>query len=92
MLKPPYYREQKTKISRNIVNLTPPVLDQNRFSQNFCNFVSSCLVKDPQGRPEASLLLSHPFIFNCQTTTAIFYEFFYSWKYNFMQKPSNSLS
>lgn len=86
---PPYYHEQRGQIRSNIVNLRPPTLDQNRFSQNFCNFVSWCLIKDPADRPEASYLLSHPFIATCNTTRDGFYDFFSRWKYSFMQKARN---
>jgi len=41
----------------------PPTLSKKeKWSQNFHNFVAACLVKDPQNRPPASQLLSHPFI------------------------------
>eukprot|EP00598_Pedospumella_elongata_P013936 CAMPEP_0185012262 /NCGR_PEP_ID=MMETSP1098-20130426/98211_1 /TAXON_ID=89044 /ORGANISM="Spumella elongata, Strain CCAP 955/1" /LENGTH=699 /DNA_ID=CAMNT_0027541317 /DNA_START=430 /DNA_END=2529 /DNA_ORIENTATION=- len=39
----------------------PPVLD-GAFSDQFKDFVASCLVKDPAARPSASALLRHPFI------------------------------
>ncbi|KAI8994405.1 serine/threonine-protein kinase 25-like protein [Gaertneriomyces semiglobifer] len=38
-----------------------PVLEGN-FSEDFKNFVSSCLVKDPKSRPSAGALLRHPFV------------------------------
>jgi len=39
----------------------PPVLD-GAYSEEFKDFVSCCLVKDPAKRPSAATLLRHPFI------------------------------
>lgn len=39
----------------------PPVLDGD-FSDTFKNFVATCLVKDPSGRPSSAALLNHAFL------------------------------
>ncbi|CAA0406538.1 unnamed protein product [Arabidopsis thaliana] len=38
---------------------TPP---KQEFSPEFCSFIDACLQKDPDARPTADQLLSHPFI------------------------------
>lgn len=51
------------------VNLMLQILDdpspspsKGKFSPEFCSFVDACLQKDPDARPTAEQLLSHPFI------------------------------
>jgi len=40
----------------------PDLKEPSKWSQNFQNFVSLCLEKDPNQRPDASELLKHPFM------------------------------
>ncbi len=40
----------------------PKLKDPNAWSQNFNDFISKCLVKDPSKRPTASQMLQHPFV------------------------------
>ncbi|PVU85886.1 hypothetical protein BB560_006871 [Smittium megazygosporum] len=44
-----------------IANDELPRLDSNIFPSDLCNFVDSCLVKNPDDRPSPSSLLNHPF-------------------------------
>jgi mitogen-activated protein kinase kinase 7 len=46
----------------HIVQAPPPLLDINKFSPNFYDFVAQCLSKDVQSRPQYSQLLLHPLI------------------------------
>uniref|UniRef100_A0A2P2LQ76 mitogen-activated protein kinase kinase n=1 Tax=Rhizophora mucronata TaxID=61149 RepID=A0A2P2LQ76_RHIMU len=39
-----------------------PSPSKDNFSSEFCSFIDSCLQKDPDARPTAEQLLSHPFI------------------------------
>ncbi|KAG5039261.1 hypothetical protein JHK85_011737 [Glycine max] len=56
-------------ISAGLENSVAMILDdpspsplKNKFSPEFCSFVDACLQKDPDTRPTAEQLLSHPFI------------------------------
>ncbi|KAF2300134.1 hypothetical protein GH714_009391 [Hevea brasiliensis] len=39
-----------------------PSPSKHKFSPEFCSFIDTCLQKDPDARPTAEQLLSHPFI------------------------------
>lgn len=55
---PPYYDTQPMKVMLLIANNRPPTLKQaEKFSPELNDFIASCLVKDPEGRPSAALLL-----------------------------------
>jgi serine/threonine protein kinase len=78
---PPNLRENPMKALYMTANGPPPSLsDKSRWSQEFNDFVTHCLTKDPQYRPGAEQLLSHPFI---QLSTgegkAQFSQFLESW-------------
>eukprot|EP00276_Gloeochaete_wittrockiana_P021902 CAMPEP_0184349714 /NCGR_PEP_ID=MMETSP1089-20130417/36429_1 /TAXON_ID=38269 ORGANISM="Gloeochaete wittrockiana, Strain SAG46.84" /NCGR_SAMPLE_ID=MMETSP1089 /ASSEMBLY_ACC=CAM_ASM_000445 /LENGTH=390 /DNA_ID=CAMNT_0026682131 /DNA_START=39 /DNA_END=1211 /DNA_ORIENTATION=+ len=45
-----------------IVSRPPPTLPSTPFSPEFCNFVDTCLKKNPAVRPTANELLVHPWI------------------------------
>ncbi|KAL3904185.1 MAG: hypothetical protein SGPRY_011385, partial [Prymnesium sp.] len=45
-----------------ILNDPPPQLSAESFSAEFRDFIGQCLCKDPERRPSALQLLSHPFI------------------------------
>ncbi|KAI3864473.1 hypothetical protein MKX03_003845 [Papaver bracteatum] len=45
-----------------IVEHPPPCAPSDKFSPEFCSFISSCAQKDPTKRPSARELLHHPFI------------------------------
>lgn len=58
---PPYINEKQAKILFNIVTKDPPPIN-DRYSSDFKDFVSQCLIKDPVKRPSAETLLEHPFM------------------------------
>lgn len=59
---PPYAGKYSSwQVTLLIPKNNPPVLEGD-FSELFKNFISSCLVKEPDQRPLASALLEHPFI------------------------------
>ncbi|KAJ2786626.1 Protein kinase C signaling pathway involved MAPKK protein [Coemansia interrupta] len=45
-----------------IIHMPVPEMDPKRFSEDCCDFVRQCLIKEPSKRPTPSQLLSHPFI------------------------------
>lgn len=47
---------------RAITSNAPPTLRQANWSAKFRGFLSLCLTKDPKERPDATTMLSHPFI------------------------------
>ena len=40
----------------------PTVKEPEKFSPEFCDFISKCLVKNPEERPSATALLQHKFL------------------------------
>ena len=40
----------------------PSVKEPDKFSPEFCDFISKCLVKNPEERPSATALLQHKFL------------------------------
>ena len=60
---PPNLRENPMKALYMTANGPPPSLsDKSKWSQEFNDFVTLCLTKDPQYRLGAEQLLTHPFI------------------------------
>ncbi|SCU95518.1 LAFA_0G00782g1_1 [Lachancea sp. 'fantastica'] len=58
---PPYAKHDPMKVLMNIPIRKPPKL-HGRFTSPAREFISLCLIKDPDARPTASELLSHRFI------------------------------
>ncbi|XP_031575003.1 dual specificity mitogen-activated protein kinase kinase 7-like [Actinia tenebrosa] len=59
------YRDCTTEfeVLSRVMNEDPPCLPSEQgFSEEFCSFVSECLIKDYQYRPKYDKLLKHPFI------------------------------
>ncbi|XP_042488462.1 mitogen-activated protein kinase kinase 2-like isoform X2 [Macadamia integrifolia] len=50
------------ELMETIVNQPPPCAPSDRFSPEFCSFISACLQKDPNHRHSARKLMEHPFI------------------------------
>lgn len=61
--KPPYGDIHPMRAIFMIPTKPPPSLKEvNKWTEEFSNFVNSCLVKDPNERPSATKLLEHAFI------------------------------
>ena len=67
---PPYSDLPYSRALHLIPNSDPPVLEGN-FSPEFKDFVSQCLIREPEQRPSAEMLLSHPFIKNAKKKTVL---------------------
>ena len=69
---PPYANIHPMRAVFMIPMKPPPRLGKkDLFSENFNDFVSKCLVKDPAKRPSAPELLLHPFVFNTKPQASL---------------------
>ena len=50
---------------------SPTLKEADKFSNEFSDFISRCLVKSPEERPSATYLLSHRFIKNTKSITVV---------------------
>lgn len=63
--KPPYANIHPMRAIFMIPSRPPPKLSKDtEWSDNFQDFVTKCLTKNPQARPTAEELVNHPFISN----------------------------
>ena len=62
---PPYINEKQSRAIILICKNDPPKIDE-KWSPLFRDFVSKCLVKDPNDRWSAEQLLEHDFLLNAQ--------------------------
>ncbi|RZB41606.1 STE20-like serine/threonine-protein kinase [Asbolus verrucosus] len=64
-MEPPNHEMSPMRVLLKIQKSDPPKLEQpSKWSKDFNDFVSTCLIKDPQKRPNCDELLKHQFI-NC---------------------------
>ncbi|CAG2062591.1 unnamed protein product, partial [Timema podura] len=64
-MEPPNHEMSPMRVLLKIQKSDPPKLDQpSKWSRDFNDFISKCLIKDPSQRPTAEDLLKCPFI-NC---------------------------
>ncbi|XP_025095724.1 LOW QUALITY PROTEIN: serine/threonine-protein kinase 10-like [Pomacea canaliculata] len=71
-IEPPNKDMHPMRVLIKIHKSEPPALDQpSKWSKNFNDFISKCLIKDPKQRPTAVELLEHPFIRDYRDKTAI---------------------
>ncbi|KAL0808670.1 hypothetical protein ABMA28_013104, partial [Loxostege sticticalis] len=62
-MEPPNHEMTPMRVLLKIQKSDPPSLDQpSRWSKSFNDFIAKALVKDPEKRPTAADLLSHPFV------------------------------
>lgn len=62
-MEPPNHEMTPMRVLLKIQKSHPPALEQpSRWSKPFNDFISQCLVKDPNQRPTADELLKHPFV------------------------------
>ena len=62
-MNPPHHEMNQMRVCFRITKSNPPtVLEPNKWSKQFLDFLSKCLVKQPGGRATSKDLLSHPFI------------------------------
>ncbi|CAN6574999.1 unnamed protein product [Malus baccata var. baccata] len=54
--------EGPVNLMLQILDDPSPTPSKHKFSPEFCSFIEACLQKDPDARPTAEQLLSHPFI------------------------------
>lgn len=65
-MQPPYHDMHPMRVLFKIPKADPPTLQfRNRWSKDFHDFLSLCVVKSPEMRSSAADLLEHPFIVNC---------------------------
>ncbi|KAL3863848.1 hypothetical protein ACJMK2_005576 [Sinanodonta woodiana] len=62
-IEPPNHDMHPMRVLIKIQKSDPPTLDEpKKWSSDFKDFLSVCLIKDPSNRPPAETLLVHPFI------------------------------
>ena len=69
---PPNLGKSQPAIISNILNGPPPTLEDDSWSEEYREFVSQCLVKNPNERPSAQLLLEHQFLADAEQHSAEF--------------------
>jgi serine/threonine-protein kinase 24/25/MST4 len=69
--KPPHAHVHPLQVMNIITRSPPPQLEGEQFSRHFREFVSLCLLRDPERRPPISLLLKHAFIKKAKKTALI---------------------
>lgn len=67
-----------------IVNESPPKLPSSQFSEEFCEFVNKCLVKNPKERADLEYLMNHKYIKKMEEEKVDFA----GWVCNFVGPPS----
>ena len=62
-MNPPHHEMNQMRVCFRITKSDPPtVLDPRKWSKEFNDFLSKCLVKQPANRATSKELLDHPFI------------------------------
>ncbi|XP_073086148.1 serine/threonine-protein kinase TAO1-like isoform X1 [Manis javanica] len=68
---PPLFDISARHVLYHITRNNPPTLQSNEWSSSFCNFVESCLQKNPKDRPTSKKLLKHPFLLRERPTAVV---------------------
>ncbi|EPZ36629.1 Serine-threonine/tyrosine-protein kinase catalytic domain-containing protein [Rozella allomycis CSF55] len=71
-LYPPHAKQNPMKVLLKIVENPPPTLKDSSKSEQFNSFLTTCLDKNPENRPNARQLLEHPFITSAQNRSVMF--------------------
>lgn len=70
--KPPYAEVHPMRAIFMIPTKPPPTLKEpGKFSNEFSDFISRCLVKNPEERPSATALLAHKFIKGARSVSVL---------------------
>eukprot|EP01087_Luapelamoeba_hula_P019950 TRINITY_DN669_c2_g1_i2.p1 TRINITY_DN669_c2_g1~~TRINITY_DN669_c2_g1_i2.p1 ORF type:complete len:795 (+),score=143.96 TRINITY_DN669_c2_g1_i2:48-2387(+) len=69
---PPYSKIHPMRVLFMIPKEQPPTLSKpHLWSSKFHSFLSCCLVKDPQQRADATMMLQHAFVQNCKSKSIL---------------------
>jgi len=69
--KPPHATIHPLQVMNIITRSPAPRLEGDGYSQQFKEFVASCLVKDARQRPTISTLVKHPFVKRAKKVSTI---------------------
>lgn len=73
---PPHFGIHPLQVMTRITSQSPPVLEGDQWSRTFKEFVSLCLVKQPDRRPTIHTLLKHAFVRKTKKSNAVIMEMF----------------
>ncbi|CAG9329205.1 unnamed protein product [Blepharisma stoltei] len=78
---PPFLKENPLRALYMISNAPSPALKKpEEWSDEYVDFVSLCLIKDPDRRPSSDELMTHPFIQSAPNDAgSLFCEYFQEW-------------
>ena len=77
---PPYMRDQNVMIVRKTLLQSMPRINTQKWSAEFQDFIDRCLVKDPEQRWSAEMLLHHPFMDGAESAQEAWCRDYISWE------------
>ena len=78
---PPWANKESERVLYLIVKKNPPKIN-DRYSSDFKDFISKCLMKDPEKRSSVKELLKHPFMKSALDHKEEFVKFVQKWNKN----------